>query len=345
MHCILHVGIHKTGSSAIQQRLADYDDGRIFYANMGDPNHSYLLYTAFSPRYMEYWFWKARGLDRSAIIDKRKQALALFERELSKEERDCVIFSGEDISLIEEEGLKALIEMINAYCEQKTVIAYVRDPLEFAASNFQQQVLGGLANSSPSITPSFRFRFERLSNIVNKQNIILRDFSREGLKDGDVVYDFAELAGLDRTRFKPLVVGESMSSDALKWIFLFNNTCPVHSGDDFLFKARNRFNRAVVALYQDSERIPKEVFLNCADYSEVDWLAENFGIQYKRPNRSQADYDLPSWLNHFTEDSIDKMVRMLADRNVSSDFGRIPTKLINRFFYLFLRDQADGGGT
>jgi hypothetical protein len=47
----LHIGMHKTGSSSIQQSLADYSDGTLRCARLGAPNHSKAMKLLFSSRF------------------------------------------------------------------------------------------------------------------------------------------------------------------------------------------------------------------------------------------------------------------------------------------------------
>ena len=41
---ILHIGVHKTGTSSIQNALHRFDDGGTFYAQLGNNNHSAVMH-------------------------------------------------------------------------------------------------------------------------------------------------------------------------------------------------------------------------------------------------------------------------------------------------------------
>ena len=46
---VLHISMHKTGSTAIQTALARYNKDGVRYAKLGRPNHSVSLMLAFDP--------------------------------------------------------------------------------------------------------------------------------------------------------------------------------------------------------------------------------------------------------------------------------------------------------
>ncbi len=46
--CIIHIGIHKTGSTSIQESLQGFYNDIFYYANLGPSNHSEPIYCLFS---------------------------------------------------------------------------------------------------------------------------------------------------------------------------------------------------------------------------------------------------------------------------------------------------------
>ena len=54
---LIHIGMHKTGSTSIQASIKDYNDGVSAYASLGDENHSVLIYTGFDANYQSYGYW------------------------------------------------------------------------------------------------------------------------------------------------------------------------------------------------------------------------------------------------------------------------------------------------
>ena len=78
---ILHIGMHKTGSTSIQLSLNGYDDGETIYANLENINHAFPIYTIFSANRYDY-HWKNLGFNLSEIDSKKEKYLNLLIGEL-----------------------------------------------------------------------------------------------------------------------------------------------------------------------------------------------------------------------------------------------------------------------
>jgi hypothetical protein len=98
MDCIIHIGLHKTGSSSIQNSLRAYDDGKAFYARLGNPNHSVAFRTLFASDYLDYHVWKRKGYSKEEIEERKTAYNKAMIQQLSRNDRSRIIFSGEGIS-------------------------------------------------------------------------------------------------------------------------------------------------------------------------------------------------------------------------------------------------------
>ena len=78
------------------------------------------------------------------------------------------------------------------------MIAYVRPPISYMESAFQQAVKGrGERRIGGSrFWPRYRERFEKLDAVFGRENVRLKLFRPDVLRDGDVVLDFAHELGL-----------------------------------------------------------------------------------------------------------------------------------------------------
>ena len=70
---ILHIGMHKTGSTSIQTALSGYDTGRAFYARFPESNHSPAIRGTFSTRPETYHQWQKLGRESAEIQVRCKQ--------------------------------------------------------------------------------------------------------------------------------------------------------------------------------------------------------------------------------------------------------------------------------
>ena len=64
---ILHIGLHKTGSTSIQSALKGYDKNGTKTVSFENENHSIPMYTIFSKNRYDYHIWKNAGISKVNI--------------------------------------------------------------------------------------------------------------------------------------------------------------------------------------------------------------------------------------------------------------------------------------
>lgn len=344
MKCLLHIGMHKTGTTAIQSALQHYDDGDSFYARLGEPNHSIPIVSAISKR-QNWEHWHSKGLTEAEIVRKAEAARATLLDQLSRRDRKRIVISGEEISMLPRPDAENLIACIREYCDDITALIYVRDPAEFATSAFQQMVKGGFRTAVRSVHPLYGFRIKKFRDLLGPENLIVRNYARSVLKGGDAVTDFCAVVGLDAARAGPQEPNEAMPADALRWLFLFNQTSPLYQGHPYLGRAYHRLHQTLNAAFRGGAQPPKEVFGDLAVYDECDWLAAEFDISFTPP----GDFDASSrdgenrvaqWLADFPPDATTRLLEILSSKGVDVRFRGDRTKLITMLFYLCLRETA-----
>lgn len=340
---VLHIGMHKTGSSSIQQSLHRYDDTDAFYATFPEPDHSQPIFTAFSDDYKNYHVWVNSGLSESEIDAKRQYYRSLLSEMLNRTDRRRLIVSAEDISILDPAEKSSLIDFIKGHNCEVSVVCYVREPAGYAASSFQQEVKGGLTDVPELIYPSYIVRLGHFMNILPRDRITVRVFGRSTLVDGDVVSDFCHVVGLDKERISPVTANIGLSLPAAKLIYLFNRQNIVDSGDVALYHARLRLIWAIQEKYFDCEKMPSKIFGAIADFSEVQFLNKNFDVGFEEKSSVVA--------SGFTVDDIRKMFVDLSDVDVSrldsllsengvvaKNFKSIEDKII-RLYMAFVADE------
>lgn len=326
--------MHKAGSSAIQYALDGYDDGENFYADIGDRNHSAPIYTAFSGRAETYAHLLRQGLSSAEIAELREQAITAITTALSRTDRRQVIFSGEDINRLGHAGAKRLVDFLSDRCSEIVAVIYVREPLDYAVSSFQQSVKAGLDFIPDSCPPRYRSRIQPFIEQLGAQNVHVRNYSMFPISTGGVVADFAQLCGLNSLPSKPIHANRSISSTALKLLFLFNRTNPVSTGDATLMRARELLIKALVYLTSEDPPIPKQLFASLADYSDVDWLMRECGVKFEQAQLPSTAVEL--WLDAIPESACHSLKTLLAVNGVRGNYEKRAEALISRLFYLCL---------
>ncbi|MBY0330139.1 MAG: hypothetical protein K2X49_05655 [Acetobacteraceae bacterium] len=219
---ILHVGMHKTGSSSIQASLHAARDAlaarRIIYAPLGK-NHSVPIFNAFNDGDAYHRWHRRRGIAEDGTADDvvRGARMLLREHFRSNPGKDFVI-SGEGIPGLSEQSTKRLLRFLDLHFARVEVVFFVRPPASFIHSQAQQQIKAGW--TLERLTAA-RFRipyrqFEKYFDLLPPDAISARVFSRSTLVEGCVVKTFCSLAALPEVPVRRANEGLSrLSADLL----------------------------------------------------------------------------------------------------------------------------------
>ncbi|WP_420587334.1 sulfotransferase domain-containing protein [Ruegeria sp.] len=184
MRVWLHIGFHKTGSSAIQSFLLnsrselleeglDYPMPLCGYDSHGEAAWCFLGERA---------GWRNKDYDPILVRD-------YFRKKLTNSNGRDFVVSSEDFSLMPRPQVEELCEWFKGY--DLRVIAYVRDPLDQAVSRYHHGVLNGrtkeafkdfLENAIPSFGEFSRI-LDLWASIVGPEKIRVRQYSTNAAAD------------------------------------------------------------------------------------------------------------------------------------------------------------------
>lgn len=205
MICHLHVGMPKTGTTAIQEAFARLGSGPVRTCPVGPPNKSGVFTVMFENR---PWAKKSQRIhDRS-----REETLALRRRHLSRLSDwlarmsanpavEGVFFSGERLGTALPKGeiaIGRLHDRFAAHCRGFRVYGYVRPLASHLPSTFQQRLKTGAPATLDlePLYPDYRLAFEKFDRVFGRENVSLRRFDKRDLMDHDVVADLAAQIGI-----------------------------------------------------------------------------------------------------------------------------------------------------
>lgn len=314
---ILHIGSHKTGSTSIQSALKGYDDGAIFYAELGGANHSAPLFSAFSEQKYNYHIWKKQGLSHEQIDQRAQQALTRLHHQLERPDRHSLILSGEDLSLLEPTGVDALLRTLRGPGRDLLVICYVRHPLSYATSVCQQLIKGGGDQLPELFSPAYRQRLEAYRNRLDPQELTVRCFDRQHLHEGCVVADFCRVIGLTSNMLTIRSRNESLPAPAIHALYQLNRSGLLQFGDRLLLQARHHLLQVLKQVFAGDPPLSRDLLHSHTDYDDCDFLQEHFGIlfaptpcldpppaatlhQWLDQSDLNAEARLQQWLEHTT---------------------------------------------
>ncbi|WP_145995417.1 hypothetical protein [Macromonas bipunctata] len=311
----LHIGMHKTGSSSIQASLNKYHAHGIRYADLGPANHSEPLLTAFLQHPEKYHIHIKNGRSKDQIRDIKEKALLLLVRELSRSDCERLIISGEGLSSLSFKELIVFKEVLSRFSEKITVIAYIRDPVSYMSSDFQEAVKGGYSGSELPL-PCYREKFEKFFRVFGRKNINFRLFNKKSLVNGSVVSDFCELINIPHTSVVEKSSNESISLDAVKLMYLFNKKGVMSLGEEKILRARKKMVMLISDISDEKFLIPENICQAYIDVPDLQWMEQQTGFslyKYAATPDSVAKQSVFEWFEAFMSSYSEHAVNFLKD--------------------------------
>ncbi|SMD10772.1 hypothetical protein SAMN06295998_13320 [Primorskyibacter flagellatus] len=284
---IIHAGMHKTGSSSIQQTLHRWDGTGADYLPWCFSNHSGLFFLMFQDAPEDGGGFKLAGMrpeEAKRLADEWGGKMSeVLEKRAADKVTHPAIFSAEVISSASEAVVQRLADYMRKYEPDIRVVAYVRPPVSFMISAFQQRMKTGHVHNFERlwIWPNYRDRFETLDRVFGRTNVTLKLFKREHLKDGDVVLDFAQEIGVDLRPSDVVRTNESMSLEAAALLDTFGRYAePFVTGDRLSEQRRTRFFDRLMQIGSRRFVLDETVTdpILAANRADLDWMEDRLGM-------------------------------------------------------------------
>lgn len=223
--CIVHIGMHKTGSTSIQSRLSSIENSQFVYARIGtEANHSVALYSAFVAAPERHHVHRAHGRDNDAVRAYAEQALIDLDRSIAAARDRTLLISGEDIGAFAKPDLVKLHDYIRARCDAVTVVGYVRPPAGLMGSVFQERVKNGsiTAFEPKRLYRNYRSSFAKFDEVFGRTNVQLWKFESDSFAGGCVVEDFCTRIGIPLPDGSTIRLNESLSRQAVGALYTYS---------------------------------------------------------------------------------------------------------------------------
>jgi hypothetical protein len=193
----LHIGRHKTGTTAIQHFLGA-NRGRLAKHNIVYPSTG----TSW-PEEAHHGVWVALGQRTGAV----RQPLALPVLKPTDLERFARVLSAAPNAVVSSEAFQDLNpeQIVDVFPPgNTTVVVYLREQLDYFLSAYSQEIQSEIDLRSveefitdASVHTHYGPFLDSWADVFGRSNLIVKVYDRERLKHGDVVDDFMDTLGID----------------------------------------------------------------------------------------------------------------------------------------------------
>lgn len=295
MRLIVHIGMSKTGTTALQDSLFRARPAlrklRVLYpANPSPPggiNHKFLVADLLDhdrlPRHLR------RDLTPEQVAERQQAFRARLLEQVRARRWAGVVLSSE--SLFRSFNAAARGRLMALYAEigaQPEVVAYLRRPSSHFVSGLQQHLKASSLVRGPKL-PHYRNVLERHQMMTGPGGVHVHLFDRKRLAGGDIVTDFASryLAGLGVVPAdlpQSPQRNESLSAESVDLLRCYR--AAFHAGRQDQLTADSTALVATLAAIDAELSSPRPALrpglAEMIDYADTDplWLRDHFGLEF-----------------------------------------------------------------
>lgn len=285
MDVIIHPGMPKTGSSSIQQTLVGLQPEGWAYPASGTGNMGRELMLMFEDAPWTATAFTQQGLNREEIEARRDKVAGELTAALTAAAAagQNTVFSAERIFNVPEPVVTRLRDYYVGLGFTPRVVAYVRRPVSFMQSAFQQNLKTdnpGLFHPG-NLYPHYRRGFATLDRVFGRENVTLKLFDKDSLAGGDAVIDFYAEMGHDLPASQVIRVNETLSLPAVALLYAQRQ---LGGGMPRGFKRAGQANAAFIAALAKLEGPKPQFSHGLLDpildrfAGDLEWLEKRVGV-------------------------------------------------------------------
>lgn len=276
---ILHIGMQKTGSSAIQSALANASGKGFIYPMLAGPpfkpHHTDALIELFSGAREVLVARKAR---LGKTVSASDEDIERIRRAAADAGSGAVILSSEGAySYMSVEDLVNFRRFAEQLFDSITIVGYVREPFSFVSSNFHNKIKSSRLARFALKFPHYRF-FEKFDEVFGRENVQLWEYDRKRLLNGNVVDDFCSKLGIVAASSQEMNV--TLSRPAVSAIYRLNR---IIARNDRALPAYHKAREAIIEDFPHADwpkfRLSPVAIrpLVAANREEMAWIEERLG--------------------------------------------------------------------
>jgi hypothetical protein len=280
--CIVHIGMHKTGSTSIQHSLFRNTSltGAV-YIDLDVANASGRLATLFSEEPGQTLHARLHGLSNDEVSSRQRRLSVLLSQQFDVD-ADRFILSGEAISRFAPSEVERLFNFLRTRVDSVEVVGYVRGAAGFMQSALQQRVKGSPAKhlTLANLYPRYRSMFEKFDQIVGRERVQLWPFEPRQFPEQCVVRDFCQRLQLSLDEATIVRVNESLSRQATVLMYLYRMFAPVLPPGPGTVTAEKNLVMRLADLAGGGVRLSPKTLRPIFDRhrNDLDWMAARLGV-------------------------------------------------------------------
>ena len=301
---ILHVGMHKTGTSSIQVTCCNEtnnkilkNSGIIYPRSLGDANHSIPIYSLFTNDPQNYPYIYRNNITENKLFTNNMKTLSNLLNEISDSSCHTLLLSGEDIGLLTESELFKLRHTFDSIFNNPSykILQYVRNPVNYYTSVYQTLIISDrlidnftIQTHSNNDNP-FRFRIEPMIEVFGKDNIEIKCFENIIYSNSSLIKDFFNTIGIKSQYIDKIELfraNESISQISADFLKFFRKKYPsgfLKEGKWLNNVKENEFDYIKFMNIKGEKfniKPSHQIELAQKFYKDAEWLFDKFKINY-----------------------------------------------------------------
>jgi len=331
-NCILHVGLHKTGSSSIQLSLFHHlNDENFSFLDLGAPNHSERFYSLFVEKPELYHMNIRKGFDINHINEYNQETKQIIHNSVINSEAKSIIISGEDISVLTIQALQNLKLFLQNYFLNIKIIAYVRSPYSYFSSSFQESVKAGICDFNlKNYYHNYRNRIEKFDKVFGLSNVNVWEFNPRLFTDNNVVLDFCDKLDIKFSKNKVIRLNDSLSKEALSLLYIYYKYGPGYGEGNNVQQENNLLLESIKTLGRTKLRFSPQLIRSIIESNkdDINWIEERIQCDF-HDELEEYETDIVSEESLLTINLpiLDSLFQMLASQNVQNIMEFMPETL------------------
>jgi hypothetical protein len=327
MHCYLHIGTEKTGTTLIQDFLSRnsselHHSGVAYLESAGSPNNIWLVVASYDLDRRDQWTDYKKIQNDLEMETLQKLILMQMKLELQSKNVSSLIISSEHIQsrltrLSEIHRLKK--NLMDLGIKSFSVVVYIRNPIELAGSLYSTSLKSGSTAIMPELPSSPRYAqvcnhrrtIENFSNVFfeRENKIIIRIFERDELKNSSVLDDFLEIINIPNSN---IFKRATTDNKGLSWLGLcllrhINLYMPRFHDENIVALRRKTYQKFEEYFTNEKYVLPQSLrkAYDEAFKESNEWVRVNF-FEHKKNLFKNKKYSIPDE-RKFSEDILNKL--------------------------------------